>query len=130
VYDIGSSGPAQTASFWVTPVLLGQVYAYPNPFRTDKLPAWGQKAVITYVPSDTGGLTDPYPDFKVSIYNMAGERVRVIDQPRDVDRIGRRAYWDLKNNKGNEVVSGMYLFVLETLGAKVERNKGRITIIR
>lgn len=130
VYDIGPAGPSQNASFWVTPVLLGQVYAYPNPFRSDRLPTWGPKAIMTYVPSDTSGLTDPFPDFKVSIYNLVGELVRVIDEPADIDRYSRRAYWDLKNGKGNEVVSGMYIFVLETLGEKVERNKGRITIIR
>jgi immune inhibitor A len=130
IYNIGAAGSSQTASLWVTPVLLGQVYAYPNPFRSDRLPTWGRKAIITYIPTDTSGLADPYPAFRVIIYNLAGEQVRIIDQPADIDRYNRRAYWDLKNGKGDEVVSGMYIFILETQGAKVERNKGRITIIR
>lgn len=130
IYNIGTAGSVQTASLWVTPVLLGRVYAYPNPFRSDRLPAWGRKAIITYIPTDTSGLADPYPAFRVIIYNLAGEQVRIINQPADIDRYNRRAYWDLKNSKGDEVVSGMYIFVLETQGEKVERNKGRITVIR
>ncbi|GAJ17534.1 unnamed protein product, partial [marine sediment metagenome] len=44
------------------------------------------------------------------IYNIAGERIRVLDSdPTEIDRYSRRAFWDLRNEKGEEVVSGMYL---------------------
>ena len=131
VYNISPADSIMTASFWVTPVLLGRVYSYPNPFRVDKEPAWGKKVIITYIPSDTIELGNQFPEFKVTIYNIAAEKVRVLNtEPNEIDRYSRRAFWNLKNEKGDEVVSGMYLFIIETQGAQVERNKGRMTIIR
>lgn len=131
IYDIGEAGSAMIASFWVTPVFLGRVYSYPNPYRVDNEPSWGTKVIITYVPSDTVELGNQYPQFKVTLYNIAGERIRVLDaEPREINRFTRQAFWDLKNDKGEDIVSGMYLYVIETHGEKVERNKGRLTIIR
>ncbi len=131
VYNIGAPDSIMVASFWVTPVLLGRVYSFPNPFRINQEPSWGRKVIITYVPSDTVGLRQQFPQFKVEIYNIAGERVRVLDsEPTEIDRYSRRAFWDLKNDKGEEIVSGMYLYVIESHGDKIERNKGRLTIVR
>ncbi len=131
VYDIGPADSIMSVSFWVTPVLLGTVYSFPNPFLVNNLPSWGQKVIITYVPSDTVDLVDPNPYFTVTIYNVAGERVRMLDsEPIEVDRYARRAFWDLKNDNNDEVVSGMYLYVIETQGDKIERKKGRLTVVR
>ncbi len=131
VYDIGPADSIAQASFWVTPVLLGTVYSMPNPFIINQEPSWGRKVIITYIPTDTIGLVDPNPMFTVTIYNIAGDRVRVLNsEPEEIDRMRRQAFWDLKNEKDQETVSGMYLFIIETQGAKVERNKGRLTIIR
>ncbi len=131
VYDIGAADSVMNASFWVTPILLGKVYSFPNPFRIDNEPSWGRKVIITYVPSDSIELGQQFPQFEVAIYNIAGERVKVLDrEPTEIDRYSRRAYWDLRNEKNEEVVSGMYLYVIETQGDKVERRKGRLTIIR
>lgn len=131
VYNIGPVNLVMTASFWVTPVLLGRVYSFPNPFRIDHEPSWGKKVIITYVPTDTIELGQQFPEFKVTIYNIAAEKVRVLDtEPDEIDPYTRRAFWNLKNEKGEDVVSGMYLYIIETQGNKVERNKGRMTIIR
>jgi immune inhibitor A len=131
VYDIGSADSVMLASLWVTPVFLGRVYSYPNPYRADNEPTWGRKVIITYVPSDTVELGDQYPPIKVTLYNIAGERIRILDvDPTEVNRFNRQAFWDLKNDKGQDVVSGMYLYVIETQGQTTERNKGRMTIIR
>lgn len=131
VYDIGQAGLSMIASFWVTPVFLGRVYSYPNPYRADNEPSWGKKVIITYVPSDTAELGNQHPQFKVTLYNIAGERIRILDaEPIEINRFTRQAFWDLKNDKGEDVVSGMYLYVIETHGQQVERNKGRLTVIR
>jgi len=131
IYDIGEAGSAMIASFWVTPVFLGRVYSYPNPYRVDNEPSWGKKIIITYVPSDTVELGNQHPQFKVTLYNIAGERIRLLDaEPREINRFTRQAFWDLKNDKGKDIVSGMYLYVIETHGEEVERNKGRLTVIR
>ena len=131
VYDIGPADSVMTASFWVTPVLLGKIYSLPNPFRVDNEPSWGRQVIISYVPSDTVELGSQFPPFKVTIYNIAAERIRVLDsEPQEIDRYTRRAFWDLKNEKNEEVVSGMYLYVIEISGNKVERRTGRLTIIK
>jgi immune inhibitor A len=131
VYDIGSADSVMTASFWVTPVLLGKVYSFPNPFIINREPSWGRKVIITYIPSDTVELGSQFPEFTVTVYNIAAEKVRVLDtEPDEIDRYSRRAFWNLKNDKGDEVVSGTYLYIIETHGDKVERNKGRMTVIR
>ena len=130
VYDISASGTSMTASFWIAPVLFGRVAAYPNPFRVDRLPSWGRKVVFTYYPSDTTELGDQFPMFKVSIFNLAGERVRVLEGSGVVDQYRRSAYWDLTNDEHDQVVSGMYLFIIETTGENVQRSKGRLTVIR
>jgi len=133
VYDIGTSGSTMTSSFWVTPVFLGRVYSFPNPFVIREQPSWGPKVIITYVPSDTIELGQQFPHFKVSIFNVAGELVRILDsEPSEVDPFSRRAYWDLRNERGQNAVSGMYLYVIEVqkTDGNLERNKGRLTIIR
>jgi immune inhibitor A len=131
VYNISPADSVMSASFWVTPVLLGRIYSLPNPYRADREPSWGQKVIISYVPSDTLELATQFPEFKVSIYNIAAERIRVLDsEPYEVDRFARRAFWDLRNEKNDDVVSGMYLYVIETRGENVERRTGRLTIIR
>jgi immune inhibitor A len=130
VYDIGAEASVMTASFWVTPVLLGKVYSYPNPYIIKQEPSWGRKVIINYVPSDTIELGQEYPLFEVAIYNIAGERVRLLDSAVEIDRYSRRAFWDLKNEKGEEAVSGMYLYVIKTQGNKVEKRTGRLTIIK
>jgi immune inhibitor A len=133
VYDIGGAGSTITASFWVTPVFLGRVYSFPNPFIAREEPSWGSKVIITYVPSDTMELGQQFPSFKVSVFNIAGELVRILDsEPFEVDPYTRRAYWDLKNERGQNAVSGMYLYVIEVekTGGNKERQKGRLTIIR
>ncbi|MGB9720271.1 MAG: M6 family metalloprotease domain-containing protein [bacterium] len=130
VYNIGSADSIMTASFWISPLFLGRIAAYPNPFRVDRIPSWGKSVVISYTPSDTTELGSQFPDFKVTIYNIAGERVRILDDQNEVDRYRRCAFWDLKNEKGNAVVSGMYIYVIELQGERIERSKGRMTIIR
>jgi immune inhibitor A len=131
VYNIGPADSVMMASFWVTPLLLGRIYSLPNPYRADHEPSWGKKVIISYVPSDTVELAHEFPRFEVSIYNIAAERVRLLDsEPYEVDRFARQAFWDLKNEKNEDVVSGMYIYVIQTNGAKVERRKGLLTIIR
>ncbi|MEO0126387.1 MAG: M6 family metalloprotease domain-containing protein [candidate division WOR-3 bacterium] len=130
VYNIGPADSIMTASFWISPVFLGRVASYPNPFRVDRLPSWGKSVVISYTPSDTTELGGQFPPFKVTIYNIAGERVRVLDTADEIDIYRRCAFWDLKNEKGNDVVSGMYIYVIELQTERIERSKGRLTIIK
>jgi hypothetical protein len=78
-------------------------------------------------------LGQQYPSFKVSVFNIAGELVRILDsEPAEVDPFARRAYWNMKNERGDDAVSGMYLYIIEVekSDGNTERQKGRLTIIR
>lgn len=128
IYNISNAESLMRADLWVAPVLLGKVYSYPNPYVRGKV---GHKLIITYVPSDTAEFINKYPPFKVVIYNLAGEKIRTLEDNIEVDRYSRRASWDLKNDAGDEVTSGLYFYLVEsTIDNKVERNKGRLTVIR
>ena len=127
-YNISAAESLMHADLWVTPVLLGRVYSFPNPYVKAKAV---NKLIITYVPSDSGEFINTYPEFKVTVFNIAGEKIRTLDvQGSEVDRFTRRAFWDLKNDGNQDVTSGMYFYLIESFGEKVERNKGRLTIIR
>ncbi|MEO0142389.1 MAG: M6 family metalloprotease domain-containing protein [candidate division WOR-3 bacterium] len=130
VYNIGKADSVMTASFWISPVFLGTIKALPNPFKINRPPSWGNAVAITYTPSDTTELGSQFPEFKVTIFNIAGERVRVLDDPSEIDRWRRTAFWNLKNEKNQDVVSGMYLYIIEIQGDHIERRKGKMTIIR
>lgn len=81
--------------------------AFPNPFR----PNQGQLA--TFLMPD--GINGAEP--KIKIYNMNAELVRTL----------HTMTWDGKNDGGNPVASGVYVFRVETSGGKAT---GRLAVIR
>ena len=126
VKNISESDSVMEADLKIEVVLLGEVYAFPNPFAPHKN---HRKVTIRYVPTDTLKAEGKYPEFKVSIYNLAGELIRVLDKVGDeVYPLARSAFWDLKNERGEDVVSGLYFYMIETETG--EKNKGRLTVIR
>jgi len=120
VTNISSSSEIMSADIKVGLVLLGTVYNYPNPVKSEY-------TTIFYVPSDTIEARDKIPYFKVTIFNLAGEKVRVLDKEgEEIIPKQRRALWNCKNDNGGEVASGVYFYIIETEG---ERNRGKITFI-
>jgi len=112
-------------------ILLGKIYAFPNPWVFQKSPT--NKITILYVPTDEEEVKEKFPEFKVTIYNIAGEKIRVLDEEgSEILRYRRAAFWDGKDEKGRKVSTGIYLFIIETIeeGVVAERNKGRVSIIR
>lgn len=126
VKNISASDSVMEADLKVEVVLLGKVYAFPNPFTPSKN---HKRLTIRYVPIDTLKAEGKHPEFKVSIYNLAGELIRVLDRIGDeVYPLARSAFWDLKNERGEDVVSGLYFYIIEIETG--ERNKGKLTVIR
>lgn len=122
VNQISRADSVMTASLKLGVVMLDRLYSFPNP-------CVGRNRVsIRYEPSHPSRATAP--KFKVSIYNLAGELIRVLDDPAEVSPLGRTALWDLKNEHGEEVASGLYFYLVELEGEVVERRKGRLTLIR
>jgi len=125
VNKISAAGQTMTAHLELGLVLLGRVYSFPNPF-IKKSPA--DRLVIKYEPSDSAKAQSMYPGFKVTIFTIAGEVVRKLDEPGEVYPLARQARWDLKNDQGQDVTSGLYFFLIESQNG--EWQKGRLTVIR
>lgn len=123
VRNISPSSQLMTADLSVGLLLLGEIYSYPNPFEKRR-PT--DKVTISYVPTDEERARGITPGFTVTIYNLAGERVRILDGPEEVNAPWRQAFWDGENDDGEEVASGLYFYIIETAE---ERNKGRLTFI-
>jgi immune inhibitor A len=128
IYAISGSDAVMTASLKVAPLFLGKVYSYPNPVVVR---SQSDRATIVYAPTDTGRLSGQYPDFKVRIFNLAGEPVRVLDKDDEVNPQHRAAFWDVKNDQGWPAASGMYLYTVELeQNGVLEQNVGRLTVVR
>lgn len=128
IYGISGSDSVMTASMMIAPKFLGRVYSFPNPVivRTKS-----DRATIVYTPSDTERLAGQYPDFKVRIFNLAGEPVRVLDKDDEVNPQHRAAYWDVRNDQGRPATSGMYFYTVEIeQNGVTEQNVGRLTVVR
>jgi hypothetical protein len=96
---------------------MDNIIGYPNPCYPDE----GQRLYIDYIPKGSNPV--------VYIYNVAGELVRVLDEEEEIvslpDR--KRAIWDAKNDYGNEVAYGVYIYIVKCrMGVKI----GKIAIIR
>jgi hypothetical protein len=93
---------------------VDSAYAYPVPYR----PAKG------LVSSTGGGITfNNLPnECTIKVYTINGELVKTI---RDAFN---NANWDVKNDDSDEVVSGVYIYVIETSQGKKKINK--IVVIR
>lgn len=95
---------------------LNTVSVVPNPFRGAE--AWdqpgGNEVQFINLPSDA----------RIRIYTLAGDLVRDLrhsDPVRDFER------WDLKNGKGEDVVSGIYVYRVES---GVFTHQSRFVVIR
>ena len=82
-------------------------FASPNPMRLSS----GNGALISIPPSLKGSNLD------IKIYTMGGLLVREVTTP----------IWDGKNNNGNLVASGSYMFVVKTSAGSA---RGRLAVIR
>ncbi|HET9233901.1 MAG TPA: T9SS type A sorting domain-containing protein, partial [Candidatus Eisenbacteria bacterium] len=80
---------------------LDQVYFYPNPVEAEE-------GVFLYRLGENGH------NAQVSIYSLTGRRIRRDDSPA---LAGLNSYrWDLRDEKGDRVANGVYLFVLRVEG--------------
>lgn len=129
VRNISAARDTMKADLEIGAVLLAEVISYPNPFNVHE----HDNATIRYLPSDEEKVSGQYPDIKVYIYNLAGQRVRVLDEkPREVSVYGRVAYWDGRNDNERAVASGLYFYIIELREGDevIDRSKGKLTLIR
>lgn len=79
---------------------LKDLKAYPNPIY------FNSANFITI-----SGIPVTATDIKVYIYNTAGELVRTLKQGSGLVHM---PYWDGKNDKGEKVASGLYIYLVKT----------------
>jgi hypothetical protein len=106
------SGFAATATADVLSVSsgFGTIRAYPNPWKADQDP----RPLITIDGLPPSAVTS------VRIFTISGEQVRTLSGTQSVQ-------WDLRNNAGENVASGIYIYLLNANG---EQHSGKIAIIR
>jgi len=85
-------------------------HAYPNPCNSSK-----GCSTVTF--------TRLTLDATVRVYTISGELVRTIKKSSNIDSVG----WDLRNESGRKVASGLYLYLSEGGGTK---KTGKLVIVR
>ena len=86
----------------VSEVMLEEIKVVPNPYIVSSAfqeDVNGNRLKFTPLPSSC----------KITIYSITGEIVDVI-----IHSSGGTAWWDLKNQKGQDIAPGLYIFRVET----------------
>ncbi|MCK4352441.1 M6 family metalloprotease domain-containing protein [candidate division WOR-3 bacterium] len=126
VTNISLSSATMTADLKLFPVFLDVVYSCPNPF----VKRFSQDyATFKYIPSFIEGTQNLFPDFEVRIFNLRGKLIKSLSTSCNDGNVYRREiYWDGKNDKGDEIASGLYYYLIE-IPERGEKNKGKLTFI-
>ena len=117
-----------------------EVYNMPNPFNLKS------KSISLKDAPDTSGIPNPYTtngtvikynlpagktgNLKFVIYNVAGEKVRTIDEG---SRPGNQIYyseWDGKNDNNSDCASGVYFMLTYLDGKKLSGTAHKMAIIK
>jgi subtilisin family serine protease len=105
----GALFAASTGQRYVSnPADTGKAFSYPNPVR----PLTGQVAIIS-LPASLGD-----DGVEITIYTLAGEEVKKLTGTTE---------WNGKNDDGNYVASGMYIFHAKTSRGDTT---GKLTVIK
>ena len=103
-------GQGDTAALIFSSPDLSNIFAYPNPYRSDS----GQDFVTI------AGLTS---EAKVRIMTTSGRVIRTLEE---TDGNGG-VTWDLKDESGSQVSSGVYIFYVVGQGKKAT---GKLAVVR
>jgi hypothetical protein len=110
VYESGSTPTAQADAYvTLVPADFAAIRVYPNPWRKDR----HSGTPITFDQLTTNTT--------IKIFTVAGHLVRTLP------RANTRVIWDLKNDSGDAVASGLYLYLLES--DKGSKTRGKLVVI-
>jgi len=98
-----STSVLEQSSNSVFPEFITLQQNYPNPFNV-------QTAIEYNLPADSY--------VTVNVYNILGEKVRTLIRASASQGL-HKAVWDGRNDQGNLVSSGVYLYKLETLQSAI-----------
>jgi hypothetical protein len=106
----GVFGDAVAADITLVPAGFGEVKVFPNPWRADQHAGhpitWNHLAYTT----------------TIKVFTVAGQAVRTFTTTDSSQT------WDLKNDSGEDVASGIYLYVVRN--DQDEKIRGKLAVIR
>lgn len=97
------------------PPQWGDIKIYPNPCKP------GQKVKINNLPLSQ--------NIMIIIYDIAGDKIRELKEGAEIE-IGpgsETAIWDTRNEQGEDVASGIYLYLIKSEQSK---KSGKIAVVR
>jgi len=117
------------------------IFVFPNPATPTSLSEFSQFNANADDPTGVRVMFANLPASRntISIYTLAGDLVDVIehdgatsDCPQDTGfgNCGGAAYWNLVSRQGQEVVSGIYLYAVESSDPAFDRIIGRFVVVR
>lgn len=110
VFAISCGATSALAPLPAVQTVLGPVHCYPVPFK----PSAGDTKIT---------FTNLAQDARVRIYTLSGRLVRALEN----SGAGTALDWDVKNGRGENAASGVYLYVVKSAGGTVT---GKLMIIR
>jgi len=134
-YDIGSSGwdiytgygridAEEALATFLEKEIVYKIMNFPNPFRPARIP----ETTICFT------TKEPVAERNIDIYNVAGELVHSAPESeiflKGIDPQDRRVYkyeWNGRNDYGERVASGIYIYVVNADGNK---KAGKLAVIK
>lgn len=117
------------------------IYVVPNPATREALAEFSQFSPNTDDPTGVRVMFANLPAARntIRIYTLAGDLVETIEHDgrtlgefgsEGYDNRGGSAFWNLVSRNGQEVVSGIYLYSVESDDTDFERVVGRFVVVR
>ena len=116
VADLSSLGAKET----LTESDLDQILVIPNPYVVSSAyneNVYGERLIFDNLPQEC----------KISIFTITGELVSIINHGSDINLDGTN-HWDLKNQNGDIVSPGLYIYTIEA--GNLEPKIGKLVIVR
>jgi concanavalin A-like lectin/glucanase superfamily protein len=105
-----SPTPTNTLEY-IVPNDLDNVVIYPNPYRSDIKPE--KEVSFDRVPAQA----------TIRLYDISGQLIKTIKKDSQVPWVR----WDLKNESGSHVASGVYIYIIRANG---QERRGKIAILQ
>jgi hypothetical protein len=107
-----------------------EIYVFPNPATREALAEFQKQPPSADDPTGERIMfvNLPAAHNTISIYTASGDLVEKIDH--DGINGGGGAYWNLVSRNGQEVVSGIYLYIVQSDDSRFEDFQGRFVLVR
>ncbi len=129
--SFGNTTPGATAQTAAERAQFGvNIYVYPNPATRDALAEYQQMNPNGDDPTGVKVTFTNLPEARntIKIYTTSGDLVQTLDH-NGLAGVGHIS-WNLMSRNGQEVVSGVYLYSVESDDSRFERFVGKFVVVR